>query len=110
MPAEPGLPAAITVPALIRQVNSAGGFATLVARGGPFGSSFLILHRDGEHIVAYEKLPTPDGAEHWRAAADEPEAVARYLERQRRFDPDLWVVELDIADPARFVPGLMTVS
>ncbi|MFA7439616.1 MAG: DUF1491 family protein [Sphingomonadaceae bacterium] len=110
MPPEPRLPAAVAVAALVRQVHAAGGFATLLARGGPYGSSFIIVHRDGEHVVAYEKMPTPDGAVHWRAAADDTESVSRYIERQRRFDPDLWVVELDIVDPARFVPGLMTVS
>jgi hypothetical protein len=31
------------------------------------------------------------------------EAVQGWIDRARRIDPDLWVVELDIPDAARFV-------
>ena len=104
--AEPALPASTLVPALVRMVNGAGGFATVVMKGSDYGSALLLLHRDGERLTAYEKMPSLNDAPVWRAAAAGEEAVAAFIARQRRFDPDLWVLELDIADAARFVPGL----
>lgn len=112
MPAERQLPASILVPALIRQVNGAGGFATILGRGGPFGSALILVHRRAEapQVIAYERLPALDEHTVWHAAATGEEAVESFVRRQRRFDPDLWVVELDIADPARFVPGFPPVD
>lgn len=100
------LPASTLVPALVRMVNGAGGFAAVIHKGSEWGGALLILHRTGQDIVAYEKLPSLDGAPLWRSAARGEAAVADFAARQQRFDPDLWVLELDIADPARFVPGL----
>ena len=103
--AEPPLPASTLVPALVRQVTAAGGFAAVLARGSEWGGALLIVHRAREKLSVYEKLPTLSGEPAWRVAAEGEEAVARLVASQRRFDPDLWVLELDIADPARFIPG-----
>ncbi|MFL6730111.1 MAG: DUF1491 family protein, partial [Sphingomicrobium sp.] len=35
-------------------------------------------------------------------SADSQE-VAAFLAKRLRFDPDLWAIELDIADPERFI-------
>ena len=100
------LPASTEVPALIRQVQGAGGFATVLNKGSEWGSALLLVHRNGAFVGAYEKLPSLSGTAQWRLAAEGEDSVASFIERQRRFDPDLWVLELDIADPERFVPGL----
>lgn len=107
MPAEARLPAATIVSALVRQVHAAGGFATVLGRGGPYGSAMIIVHRttSAPYVTAYERLPDIRNRNIWHAAAAGEEAVESWLGRQRRFDPDLWIVELDIANPARFVPG-----
>lgn len=43
----------------------------------------------------------------WTIAATaekgDEQVVEDYLERQQRYDPDLWIVELDTANPERFV-------
>jgi hypothetical protein len=106
MSEEPPLPASTLVPALLRMVTSAGGFATVIRRGNAWGSALIIVHRTGEHVEAFEKMPALDGAPHWRSAASGEQAVADFAAKQHRFDPDIWIIELDIADPARFVPGL----
>lgn len=31
-----------------------------------------------------------------------PEALSQYIARRRRSDPDLWIIELDIAEAERF--------
>jgi hypothetical protein len=51
-------------------------------------------------------VPTLDGKPDWRQAAEGEEAVSAFIDRQARFDPDLWVLELDIAELERFVPGM----
>lgn len=106
MPAEPQLPASILVPALIRQVQAAGGFATLLSRGGPYGNTILLVWRQA-FVRAYEKLPDASGGSVWRMAAEGEDNVESFIVRQRRFDPDIWVLELDVADPARFIPGFV---
>jgi hypothetical protein len=103
--AEPQPPASLLVPAMVRQVQGAGGFATVLAKGSEWGSALLVVHRQGAFVGAYEKVPTMSGAPSWRLAAEGDSAVSTFVATQQRFDSDLWVLELDIADPARFVPG-----
>ncbi len=100
------LPASTLVPALARQVQAAGGFATVLRKGSEWGASLVLVHRAGSFVGAYEKVPTLSGEPSWRLAAEGEAAVSAMVEKQGRFDPDLWVLELDIADAARFVPGL----
>ena len=33
-----------------------------------------------------------------------------FLAKRMRFDPDLWIVELDIADPERFIAETTTLG
>jgi hypothetical protein len=106
--AEHSLPASSAVSALTRQVQAAGGFATVLRRGTQWGGALLLVHRRQGFVGAYEKVPSLSGAPDWRLAAEGESEVAGFVERQARFDPDLWVLELDIADLARFVPGIAT--
>jgi hypothetical protein len=100
------LPASTLVPALVRQVQGAGGFATVLRKGSEWGSALVLVHRRGASVTAHEKVPTLDGKPDWRQAAEGEEAVSAFIDRQARFDPDLWVLELDIAELERFVPGI----
>jgi hypothetical protein len=104
--AEPTPPASLLVPALLRAVHAAGGFATVLAKGHEHGSALVLVHllNHGESR-AYERIAQLSGAPSWRLAAEGADAVDRFCERQRRFDPDLWIVELSVANPERFVPG-----
>lgn len=100
------LPASTEVPALLRMVQAAGGFATVLSKGSAWGSALLLVHREGAFVGAYEKLPGLSRTPEWRLAAEGEDSVSTFVARQLRFDPDLWVLELDIAAPERFVPGL----
>lgn len=95
------------VAALCRSVQAQGGFATILHRGDDQAGAILIECADrGQRGQLLERASDFDGNEHWRAVgAGEPmdrEAYAVWLEKRRQSDPDLWVVELDIADAARF--------
>lgn len=100
-------PPALLATALMRQVQAAGGFAAFLARGSDTASGLLIVHRrpGSPSVTAHERLPSAAGGTRWRQAASGEGPVADFIARQRRFDPDLWVIELDIADPQRFIPG-----
>jgi hypothetical protein len=104
------LPASTLVPALVRQVQGAGGFATVLRKGSEWGAALILVHRQGAQVRAFEKVPTLDGKPSWRLAAEGSEAVETFVDRQGRFDPDLWILELDIAALERFVPGIAITS
>lgn len=103
----PRLASHMLVASLCRRVREAGGFATIIHRGDAHAGAILIECADrGQRQMLIERASDFEGREHWRTAgppADMPgDGYAAWLERRRRSDPDLWVVELDIADAARF--------
>jgi hypothetical protein len=51
-------------------------------------------------------LLQPDGTYSWAAPIDSPPQVPDFVARRRRFDPDLWVLELDIPSIERFTAGM----
>lgn len=104
------LPTHITVSGLIRQVQAEGGFATVLAKGErDAGTLVLILTNRGSLSIAYEIAPQADGTRGWSQAkaetADDSGAFGEYLQRRRHQDPDLWIVELDVENPERFIAG-----
>lgn len=106
------LPAHIEVSALIRRVQAEGGFAMVMAKGeADAGTILLVFCENGANERAYERMPDLDGERRWQLARRldpvDPAAFAQWLERRRKQDPDLWIVELDIADGERFI-GLPT--
>lgn len=109
---EARLPAHLEVSGLIRAVESAGGFATVIAKGERDAGTLLVVCRGtGREAAAYERMPQPDGTRAWmlsrRQDAEDPQAFWEYCDRRRRQDDDLWVLELDIPDAERFIdsPG-----
>jgi hypothetical protein len=98
----------VEVAALLRRAESTGGFATVVHRGDrERGSILLCITSRGRHAAFLERVINLDGRYAWQrtgpvdsAAATE---VASFLAKRARFDPDIWAIELDIADPERFI-------
>ena len=97
---------AVEVAALMRRAEGGGGFAALLARGDPDAGAILILLRERGTIAAlHERVLGPDGYRWQQVQGVEPgnESTATTLiANRRKFDPDLWVVELDVAYPERF--------
>lgn len=102
------LPTHFEISGLIRAVEAAGGFATVLAKGERDAGTMLIttLGR-GEPARLYERMPQLDGSRIFTVTReqdpDNPMEFNEYLTNRSRQDPDIWIVELDIADAARFV-------
>ena len=102
------LPAKLEITGLGRRIEAEGGFATIVHRGDPEGGSLLLLVTSrGRHIACLERILGMSGAYEWRGTGPDESAnsaeVAAFLAKRVQFDPDLWAMELDIADPERFI-------
>jgi hypothetical protein len=102
------LPAKLEITGLTRRVEAGGDFATILRRGDPQGGALLLLVTSrGRHIACLERILGMSGAYEWRLTGPEESAesaeVAAFLAKRAQFDPDLWAVELDIADAERFI-------
>jgi hypothetical protein len=102
------LPAKIEAAAIMRRVESTGGFATMIQRGDPDrGAITLLVSERGQIAAVLERQLDTDFTYQWAdLSADRPftEASWRdFLEKKRKFDPDFWAIELDVADAQRFV-------
>jgi len=109
------IPAHLEVGGLIRAVEAAGGFATIVAKGERDAGTILVVCCDkGADYAAYERMPQPDGSRAWTLARqqdpDSPHRFAEYLERRQAQDDDLWIVELDIPQAERFIDSSGTLN
>ena len=110
--ADSRLPAHIEVNGLIRAVEAAGGFATVLATGERDAGTLLVVCCGKDRCAAaYERLPQPDGTRAWtlsrRQNPENKQEFPDYLERRKNQDGDLWIVELDVPDAERFIalPG-----
>jgi len=102
------LPAHLEVGSLIRRTNSAGGFAAVLHKGDPdTGTIIVVINENGSNSKAYERMPQLDGSRRWSCAktqdTENPYEFTEYLDRRGIQDPDLWIVELDIAQGERFI-------
>lgn len=102
------LPAHLEVAGLIRAVEAAGGFGTVIAKGErDAGTLLVICCENGANAAAFERMPQPDGSRAWILSrsqnAENPQEFWDYCDRRRHQDNDLWIVELDISDAERFI-------
>ncbi len=96
------LASGVRVSALLRRVSGAGGFGAVLAHGDDTAGSIAVVIRDRGETSLFEPVLGAGGGYDWVATAA-GDAIAGWIERARRRDPDLWVIELDIPDAARFV-------
>jgi hypothetical protein len=92
----------------MRRVAASGGFATVMRKGDEErGSLLLLISSRGVHIACLERVLNLDGSYRWQRAGPGESAssaeIRDFLARRARFDEDLWAIELDIAEPERFI-------
>ena len=98
----------VLVSALLAQVSGEGGFGTVARRGDrERGDVLLLVTERGAPKSLLERRLGANGAYAWTdLLAAEPhgsQSLARLIDRRTRFDPDFWLVELDVADSQRFI-------
>lgn len=102
------LPTHLEVASILRRTSAAGDFAAIMKKGDPDRGSLLILVSGrGRHAACLERVLAVDGAYRWQVVGpgDSPgsDEIREFVARRARFDEDLWAIELDIADPERFI-------
>ena len=96
------LAAGLKVSALLRAVSAAGGFGVVLARGDDQAGSIAVVIRESGEDVLLAPVMAMSGGYDWVESA-RGEAVAGWIERARRRDPDLWVVEIEGSDVVALV-------
>lgn len=112
---EARLPAHVEVSGLVRQVQAAGGFATVLQKGErDAGTIMVVTCEKGRNNRAWERMPQADGTRKWTCSQQEDAEIygkfTEFVDRRIRQDPDLWIVELDIADAERFIGSTGTIA
>ena len=98
------LPAHVEVAAVMRRAEAEGGFATLLRKGDPDrGAVTLVLEKRGEFCGILERELGPSFDYEWVFKPAGSESIADFIARRERFDTDFWLIELDIAEPERFI-------
>ena len=102
------LPANLEATAIMRRVQSEGGFAAVLRKGDPDrGTLTLVLRQRGEFHGLIERVMGPDFDYCWRLTNSDQDlgsgGLDRFIAAKARFDPDFWLIELDVADAERFV-------
>lgn len=103
----PRLKAGIFVRALIRRAEVAGASAFIVRKGAEeAGAVILKLARLDGTMLVLNQVRTGDGALVWAKALGDwtDEARARdWCDKQVKFDPDLWILEIEDKKGRAFV-------
>lgn len=101
------LAASVLVSALLRKAHEEGGFGAVLAKGDEqAGEIVVILNERGQRKGVFQRLLQANGNYSWQdddgQLAENEQKFSEFLTRKRRFDPDLWLIELDIASAERF--------
>jgi hypothetical protein len=96
----------IWVSALLKRVEIAGSFATIAKKGDARAGSVIIKVLNLRTREAYVLREAQTGEDTlWMRPVEtlnEPDVDA-YIERQLKYDPDLWVVEIEDAEGRNFL-------
>jgi len=93
--------------ALIRRANQAGAFATVARKGDARAGTVLVkvVDRRAGKARLYAQAVRGEGETVWmepQPGRDEAELDA-YVEKQARFDPDLWLIEVEDLEGRHFL-------
>ena len=103
----------LLIQALIRRTEAEGGFATVLHKGDNIAGSIIIQTFDpNRDIRLFERYPDfakgyalmPIAAEY----CSDSNSLAQYIDRRIKSDPDLWIVELDVANAEQLADSILT--
>lgn len=101
------------VSALVRRVFADGGFAAVQRKGAHEAGAIFIVRRTrfGEYELfgpaaqtSYDETKPQDRQFNQILTTTEEDGVKTRLEREMRFDPDVWIIEIETdADPGAYL-------
>lgn len=102
------LSASIEATSLIRRAQAAGDFGAILRKGdAERGAILIVVRRRGSLAGCLERTLSPEGLYRWEGvgpgASDGDGELEEFLKKRVRFDEDLWLIELDIAQAERFI-------
>lgn len=102
------LPAKLEADSILRRAEAAHGFAMVLSKGDPDrGQIILLIQHRGADVAVLERALLPSGDYGWatnrKLIEDGNDALVQWVAKRRKFDPDLWIIELDIPDAERFI-------
>lgn len=111
---EPRLSAEMVVQSLLRKTNQNGGFGMVLQKGDRISGAILIICLEkGKDPRLLEKMPSLDGPSTWQVIWPQPiekqQDLDEYLKRRSNFDPDLWLIELDIPDAEQLIAEMTAI-
>lgn len=92
----------------MRRAEATGDHAMVLRKGdADSGSLLLVIASRGRHVAMLERALGPSLSYGWQRCGP-PESsgsaeIAEFLAKRARFDEDGWAIELDVADPERFI-------
>ncbi len=92
----------IWVSMALRLGDIAGRPGAVLRKGDPDSGGILCVLRGREGMVVLSQVRDAEGRAAWMrgtgAAPVEQQAADAYVDRQLRYDPDLWVIEFEAPD------------
>lgn len=97
----------VEVSALIRRIEQRGGTGAVVARGDRDAGGILTILADrGTPERLLERILDVSGSYRWQSVGPKDiigyQDLNGYIQRRRRADSDLWIIELDTAGVEQF--------
>jgi hypothetical protein len=102
----------VEVSGLIRRIETRGGTGVVVVKGDREAGGILVILADrGAPAMILERLLDVSGSYRWQLITPQDiegyQEFNNYIQRRRRFDSDLWVVELDVAGVEQFAAEMI---
>lgn len=109
------LPAHLEVAGLLRSAQADGDFGMVLHKGDRDGGTILVVLLDKQGLgTLYERLPERDGSRKWSLVksqvTDNKSEFEDYLDRRKSQDRDVWIVELTVAKPQRFIQQTLSAT
>jgi hypothetical protein len=105
------LASSILVGALRKAAEAQGGFAAVLAKGDAnAGAVLVVVEERGAEPQVMERILQPKGDYAWQSrrisSGQSDQTLQKFLADRRRYDPDLWILELSVPSIERFTADL----
>ncbi|MCW2363491.1 MULTISPECIES: DUF1491 family protein [Sphingobium] len=105
----------ILIGVLLRRVQAQGGHGTVLHKGEPLSGTIVVQAVDrGRTIGLFERVTSLDGTLSLTPCGPrdltQDSEISQYIDRRTRVDPDIWFVELDVADGERLAVEILCTS